>query len=108
MIDIQQLRKDIDTVAARLATRHFALDVSRFNALEAERKHIQTRTEELQGKRNTLSKQIGAMKGKGEDTSAVMAEVNSIADELKASATRLEEVQTELADFMMSVPNLPH
>ncbi|HXA46740.1 MAG TPA: serine--tRNA ligase [Burkholderiaceae bacterium] len=108
MIDIQQLRKDIDTVAARLATRHFALDVSRFNVLEAERKHIQTRTEELQGKRNSLSKQIGAMKGKGEDASAVMAEVNSIADELKASATRLEEVQVELADFMMSVPNLPH
>jgi seryl-tRNA synthetase len=108
MIDIQQLRKDIDTAAARLATRHFALDVSRFNALEAERKYIQTRTEELQGKRNTLSKQIGAMKGKGEDTSAVMAEVNGIADELKTSAARLEEVQVELADFMMSVPNLPH
>ncbi len=108
MIDIQQLRKDIDTVAARLATRHFVLDVAKFNALEGERKHIQTRTEELQGKRNTLSKQIGALKGKGEDTSALMAEVNSIADELKASATRLEEVQAQISDFMMSVPNLPH
>ncbi|HSY30323.1 MAG TPA: serine--tRNA ligase, partial [Burkholderiaceae bacterium] len=108
MIDIQQLRKDIDTVAARLATRHFVLDVAKFNALEGERKHIQTRTEELQGKRNSLSKQIGALKGKGEDASAVMAEVNSIADELKASATRLEEVQAQISDFMMSVPNLPH
>ncbi len=108
MIDIQLLRKDIDAVAARLATRRFALDTATFNALEAERKHIQTRTEELQGRRNTLSKQIGMLKGKGEDASAPMAEVNGIADELKASATRLEEVQMQLADFMLSVPNVPH
>jgi seryl-tRNA synthetase len=108
MIDIQLLRKDIDAVAARLATRRFVLDVTAFNALEAERKHIQTRTEELQGRRNTLSKQIGMLKGKGEDAAAPMAEVNGIADELKASATRLEEVQAQLADFMSSVPNLPH
>ena len=108
MNDIQQLRKDIATVAARLATRHFVLDVDTFNSLEGERKQIQTRTEELQGKRNSLSKQIGMLKGKGEDAAAQMAEVNSIADELKASATRLEELQTRLSDFMMAVPNLPH
>jgi len=108
MIDIQLLRKDIDTVAARLASRKYVLDVATFSALEGERKQIQTRTEELQGKRNTLSKQIGALKGKGEDASAVMAEVNSIADELKVSATRLDELQTQLSDFMASIPNLPH
>ncbi|MFY0076090.1 serine--tRNA ligase, partial [Acinetobacter baumannii] len=84
MIDIQLLRKDIENVAARLAARKFVLDVAGFNALEAERKQIQTRTEELQGKRNSLSKQIGMLKGKGEDASAVMAEVNGIGDELKA------------------------
>ena len=82
MIDIQLLRKDIDTAAARLATRKYQLDVSAFSALEAERKAIQTRTEELQGKRNALSKQIGMLKGKGEDTTAVMAEVAGLADEL--------------------------
>lgn len=108
MIDIQLLRKDIETVAARLATRKFQLDVGAFNALEAERKQIQTRTEELQGKRNSLSKQIGMLKGKGEDASAVMAEVAGIGDELKASATRLEEVQVELSAFLEAVPNLPH
>jgi len=75
MIDIQLLRKDIDTVAARLASRKFQLDVTTFNRLEAERKQIQLRTEELQGKRNSLSKQIGVLKGKREDASAVMAEV---------------------------------
>lgn len=108
MIDIQLLRKDINTVAARLASRKFSLDVSAFNALEAERKQIQTRTEELQGKRNSLSKQIGMLKGKGEDASSVMAEVAGIADELKASAARLEEIQAQLSEFMLAIPNLPH
>ena len=108
MIDIQFFRKDIATVASRLATRKFQLDVAAFNALEAERKQIQTRTEELQGKRNSLSKQIGMLKGKGEDTSAVMAEVAGIGDEMKASETRLEAVQAQMSEFMLGVPNLPH
>jgi seryl-tRNA synthetase len=108
MIDIQLLRKDIDTVAARLASRKFQLDVAGFNALEAERKAIQTRTEELQGKRNSLSKQIGMLKGKGEDTSAVMAEVAGIGDELKANEAAFAEVQDKMARFMEAIPNLPH
>ena len=108
MIDIQLLRKDIATVAARLATRKFQLDVAGFTALEAERKAIQTRTEELQGKRNALSKQIGMLKGKGEDTSAVMAQVASLGDELKADELALAQVQARLSDFIMAVPNLPH
>ena len=108
MIDIQLLRKDIATVAARLATRKFQLDVAGFTALEAERKAIQTRTEESQGKRNALSKQIGMLKGKGEDTSAVMAQVAGLGDELKADETALALVQAKLSDFIMAVPNLPH
>ena len=108
MIDIQLLRKDIDTVAARLATRKFQLDVAGFNALEAERKAIQMRTEELQSKRNSLSKQIGMLKGKGEDTTAVMAEVAGLGDELKNNEQALTVVQARMSDFMQSVPNLPH
>jgi len=108
MIDIQLLRKDIDNVAARLATRKFQLDVGAFNALEAERKAIQTRTEELQGKRNSLSKQIGMLKGKGEDTSAVMADVAGLGDELKANEAALGDVQRKMAEFMGAIPNLPH
>lgn len=108
MIDIQLLRKDIDNVATRLASRKFTLDVDAFNALEAERKTTQTRTEELQGKRNSLSKQIGMLKGKGEDTSALMAEVAGIADELKANELALAANKLKVADFMESVPNLPH
>ncbi|RYE66348.1 MAG: serine--tRNA ligase [Oxalobacteraceae bacterium] len=108
MIDIQLLRKDIDNVAARLAARKFQLDVAAFNALEAERKAIQTRTEELQGKRNTLSKQIGMLKGKGEDTTEVMKQVGGLGDDLKANEVALADAQAKLARFMESVPNLPH
>lgn len=93
MLDIQLLRKDLDAVAARLKLRGFDLDVAAFGALEAERKAIQTRTEELQARRNSLSKQIGVLKGKGEDASGVMAEVSGIGDALKASAAQLDEVQ---------------
>jgi seryl-tRNA synthetase len=108
MIDIQLLRKDIANIAVRLAQRKFKLDVDAFNALEAERKSIQTRTEELQAQRNTLSKQIGILKGKGEDGAALMAQVGGIADELKSSADQLDLIQTRIADFMLTVPNLPH
>lgn len=108
MIDIQLLRKDIDTVAAKLATRKFQLDVAGFNALEGERKAIQMRTEELQSKRNSLSKQIGMLKGKGEDTSAVMAEVAGLGDELKNNETALAVVQEKMSTFLQAVPNLPH
>ncbi len=108
MIDIQLLRKDIANVAARLAQRKFILDVEGFNALEARRKLTQSRSEELQGLRNSLSKQIGMMKGKGEDATALMEQVNGIAAELKTSAESLEQIQLELTSFVEVIPNLPH
>lgn len=108
MLDIQLLRKDLDGVAARLQARGYTLDVAAFAALEAERKQIQTQTEELQARRNALSKQVGMKKGKGEDASAEIAEVGSIADTLKASEVRLGEVQARLSDLLLGVPNLPH
>jgi seryl-tRNA synthetase len=108
MLDIQLLRKDLEGVAKRLAARGYTLDVAAFSALEAERRAIQTRTEELQSRRNSLSKQIGAMKGRGEDASALMAEVGGIGDEMKASAAQLEDVQARLSKLMLDMPNLPH
>ncbi|HEY3596784.1 MAG TPA: serine--tRNA ligase [Paraburkholderia sp.] len=108
MLDTQLLRKDLDGVAKRLADRGYTLDVAAFSALEAERRTIQTRTEELQARRNSLSKQIGAMKGRGEDTSAVMAEVGGLGDEMKASAAQLDDTQKRLSDLLLGVPNLPH
>ncbi len=111
MLDINLLRKDLPGVVARLEKRKSPqtfLDVERFQSLESERKTIQTRTEELQARRNSLSKQIGQLKAKGEDSSAVMAEVGGIGDELKASAERLEVIQADLSAILMAVPNLPH
>jgi len=107
MIDPQLLRKDIAAVQARLATRKFQLDVEKFNTLETERKSLQTRTEELQAKRNQLSKAIGMKKGKGEDASAEMAEVGQVNAAMEAGAARLSILQTEIADFLMGIPNLP-
>ena len=110
MLDITQLRKDLDAVIERLNARKNPqpyLDVARFSALEGERRSVQVRTEELQARRNALSKQIGMAKGKGEDASALMAEVGSIADELKAGAERLDAIQVDLNQMLMGVPNLP-
>jgi len=113
MLDILLLRKDLDAVIARLQTRKNPqpfLDVAAFRALESERKTLQTRTEELQAQRNSLSKQIGMLKGKGQhaEADAVMAQVGAIKSELDASAARLEVIQTELQGLLLAVPNLPH
>ena len=107
MIDPQLLRKDIAAVAARLATRKFQLDVEKFNTLESERKSLQTRTEELQAKRNQLAKAIGMKKGKGEDATAEMAEATQINVDMESGAARLAILQAEIADFLMDIPNLP-
>ena len=110
MLDITLLRKDLASVVAGLEKRKSPqpfLDVERFSSLESERRTIQVRTEELQARRNSLSKQIGQLKAKGEDTTAVMTDVGGIGDELKTSAERLDLIQTELSAMLMSVPNLP-
>jgi seryl-tRNA synthetase len=110
MLDISLLRKDLDSVVARLATRKNPqpyLDVEAFRRLEAERKTLQTRTEELQSQRNALSKQIGQLKAKGESADAVMAQVAALKTELDQSAARLEQLQPELQALVLAVPNLP-
>ncbi|TWO73297.1 serine--tRNA ligase [Caenimonas sedimenti] len=111
MLDINLLRKDLPAVVARLEARKSPqtfLDVEAFQRLESERKTIQTRTEELQAKRNALSKQIGQLKAKGEPTDAVMAEVNQLKGELEQSAARLDQIQPEMQALLLAVPNLPH
>jgi seryl-tRNA synthetase len=108
MLDIQQLRSDLDGVAKALAARGFTLDAAAFQALEMERKTVQTRTQELQAKRNATSKQIGQAKAKGEDVSAIMAEVANLGDELKAAESNLEEIQGKMQELLLHIPNLPH
>ncbi|MEN3352041.1 MAG: seryl-tRNA synthetase [Betaproteobacteria bacterium] len=108
MLDIQLLRSDLAGTAQRLAERGYALDVNAFEALEHERKAIQTETQELQARRNQLSKQIGQAKSKGEDASEMMAQVNAQADRLKALEQDLAGLQARLNDFLLVVPNAPH
>ena len=104
MLDIQLLRNNIDAVAQRLATRGYTLDTENFQKLENERKTLQTRTQDLQASRNSLSKQIGMLKGKGEDASAVMAEVAAMKSELEANEVRLGELLKEFDAFVATIP----
>ncbi len=108
MIDIQLLRKDLDSVAARLAERKFILDKDTFVSLESDRKQVQSRSEELQAKRNQLAKAVGMKKGKGEDASAEIAESTAVNQELQALTEKLTVVQSQLNDFLLNIPNVPH
>ena len=108
MLDINALRKDIGAVAERLRARPFELDVAAFTALEAERKQVQVATEELQARRNALSKQVGVLKSRGEDASAVLAEVAAIPDAIKGQEARLADIQARLSTLLLNAPNVPH
>ena len=108
MLDIQLLRNDLQGMAARLADRGVTLDTAGFERLEAKRKAVQTQTQELQARRNQLSRQVGQAKAKGEDASAVMAEVNAQADQLKTLEQELDSIQRNLDDFLAGIPNVPH
>ena len=107
MLDIQQLRSNLDAVAEGLARRGKPVDFSEFKALEAERKTLQTRTQELQAQRNSLSKQIGMLKGQGKDASEVMARVGALGDELKACEARLDDLLTRFSAILATLPNIP-
>ena len=107
MLDPQLLRKDLESVKTRLATRKFELDTALFMQLETERKELQGRTEELQAKRNQLAKAIGMKKGKGENADAELAESAGVNKELEGSATRLNALQVQIQDFLLGIPNLP-
>ena len=108
MLDPALLRANPAELAERLrSTRGFELDVTHLESLEVQRKLLQVRTQELQNLRNTRSKQIGMLKAKGEDVSAVMAEVAGFGEELKASEIRLDELRGEIEAIALGIPNLP-
>ncbi|MFN3397823.1 MAG: serine--tRNA ligase [Sulfurimicrobium sp.] len=108
MLDIQLLRGDLEGVAKRLESRGFILDTAAFQELEQDRKVTQTRTQELQAKRNASSRQIGQAKAKGEDVSAIMAEVATLGDELKQAEEKLGFIQLKMQELLSGIPNLPH
>jgi len=108
MLDPRLIRNQLDETATRLAARGFKLNTARIAALEADRKEVQVRTQELQNERNTRSKAIGKAKAAGEDIAPLMAEVAKLGDDLKQGQNRLEQLQTELNDILLGVPNIPH
>ena len=108
MIDQQLLRKDIHVIAQRLATRGFNLDQTAYNLLENSRKQLQARTEELQARRNQLSKAIGMKKSKGEEVTQEMADSVGVNEELVTSAAQLSQLQSDLQQFILGIPNIPH
>ena len=108
MLDSKLLRSNLQDVADRLASRGFALDTARIEALEEQRKTVQTRTEALQAERNARSKSIGQAKQRGEDIVPLMADVERMAGELSAGKVELDAIQTELDSILLGIPNLPH
>ena len=108
MLDSKLLRSNLQDVADRLASRGFALDVARIEALEEQRKTVQTRTEALQAERNARSKSIGQAKQRGEGIAPLMADVERMAGELSAGKVELDAIQTELDSIVLGIPNLPH
>ena len=108
MLDIQLLRTDLEGVVKRVATRGVAFPSDEFQRVEAVRKHLQTRTQELQSRRNAISKQVGESKRKGEDASALMAEAAALPDQLKGLEQELERIQQQLTDLLLTIPNAPH
>jgi seryl-tRNA synthetase len=108
MLDVNLLRSDLPGVAVALAKRGVALDTARFEALEAARKDIQVRTQDLQSRRNSLSRQIGIAKSKGEDAAPILAEVAGLGDQVKGLEAELDSVQRQLRDFLLMLPNITH
>lgn len=108
MLDQNLLRKNLDEVVARLATRKFEFPVEKYNALESERKAVQSETEQLQAQRNAVAKQIGAAKKSGQDATQLMQKGSEIASKLSDLEKRTEELKKALTDLLLTIPNLPH
>jgi len=108
MLDSKLVRSQLHDVAQRLASRGFQLDVARFEALETQRKAVQTRTEQLQAERNSRSKAIGQAKARGEDIAPLLAEVDKMGSDLEEGKRELDAIQSELDNLLLNIPNLPH
>jgi seryl-tRNA synthetase len=108
MLDSKLVRSQLHDIAQRLASRGYQLDVTRIEALEAQRKSVQTRTEQLQAERNSRSKTIGQAKQRGEDIAPLLADVDRMGSELDAGKRELDSIQVELDNLLLSIPNLPH
>ena len=108
MLDPKRLRNELEACAEQLARRGYKLEVETFRQLEEQRKQLQVRTQELQAERNSKSKAIGQAKAKGEDAAPILAEVADLGDRLKAAEGELQQVQQQLDEMLLGIPNIPH
>ncbi len=108
MIDLNLIKNDIDLVVRKLKSRGFDFDVNLFETLENKRKSIQVDTQELQQKRNEISKQIGTLKSKGEDASDLLEKVAKISEDSKKFESQLNQIQDEISNYLLTIPNIPH
>ena len=106
MLDPRLFRTDLDFVTAQLARRNFAFDADAYISLEARRKDIQIKTQDLQNQRNSNAKAIGQAKAKGEDVQPLMDQVGQLGEELKAAEAELARIQTDMDNLMSSIPNI--
>jgi len=106
MLDINLLRGDIAAITKKLETKGYKLDIDKFNNLENERKFLQIKTEELQAKRNSISKQVGILKSKGEDPQSILSQVSNLGEELKAAEFSFTQLQKNIDDLLSGMPNL--
>ena len=108
MLDPKLLRSDLEQTAQHLKRKGYELDTSLFESLEDKRKHLQVETQELQSVRNQRSKEIGAAKGRGEDIAPLKAEMDELATTLKQKEQDLQALQSQLQQWLMGIPNVPH
>jgi seryl-tRNA synthetase len=108
MLDPKLLRSDLESVSKDLQRKGFDLDHALFAKLEEQRKSLQVETQELQSVRNQRSKEIGVAKGRGENIAPLKAEMDELAKTLKDKEQTLNELQSELQNWLMSIPNIPH
>lgn len=108
MLDVKLIRNDIEAIAKQLKIKGFDLDIEKISVLENQRKALQVNTEQLQNERNVKSKEIGKLKAKGEDAQSILNSVAQLGDELKAASVELENILSELDDYLAGIPNLPH
>lgn len=108
MLDIKLLRNNFEEVEKALSTRNEDFDLSQFKMLDDKRRELLGEVEVLKNKQNTVSKQVPQLKKEGKDVSAIFEEMKQLSETVKELDAKLREVDSELDQWMLTIPNIPH